>query len=130
MRPMMYSEERKSERIAGEVYRGYEYAVINRGWHPCCYIKIPEGHLFYKKDYDDIDLDVHGGLTFAGHNLDVAPGVADDGFWIGWDYAHWGDYVGFESYTVHIFPGKMWSVEELVADCKAAIDQIVEVCEE
>ncbi len=29
------------------------------------YVLIPPGHSFYNKDYDDIDADVHGGLTFA-----------------------------------------------------------------
>ena len=29
------------------------------------YVLIPESHPFYMKDYDSIDVYVHGGLTFS-----------------------------------------------------------------
>ena len=34
--------------------------------HRCGYIAIPKGHKLYGKDYDEIDISVHGGLTYAG----------------------------------------------------------------
>jgi hypothetical protein len=54
--------------------------------HLCGYIKVPNEHKFYKLDYDDIDIDVHGGITFNGSIED-----AENEFWIGFDCAHWGD---------------------------------------
>lgn len=59
------------------------------------YVIIPEGHPFYGKDYDDIDVNVHGGLTFSefGYKLDweeIKP--EDKRSWVvGFDTAHWGD---------------------------------------
>jgi len=63
---------------------------FNRGWGNG-YVLIPEGHEFYGKRYDDIDVDVHGGLTFAefipeGDDFGWRPG-----YWIGFDTAHTGD---------------------------------------
>jgi len=72
--------------------------------HLCGYVVLPEGHYAYEKDYDDIDVDVHGGLTYAN---------MEDGKWVvGFDCAHLGDYV----------PGSMfcrvdgeheWTVDEV-----------------
>jgi len=44
------------------------------------YAKVPEDHPWFGLDYDDIDVRVHGGLTFAS------------GGWIGFDTLHMGDY--------------------------------------
>lgn len=34
--------------------------------HLCGYLGVPKGHPWYELHYDDIQADVHGGLTFAG----------------------------------------------------------------
>jgi hypothetical protein len=68
----------------------------------CGYAGIYPLHPFHKKDYDAVDLDVHGGLTFSGacsHSDDEAqgichvpePGTSDDVWWFGFDCAHCGD---------------------------------------
>ena len=49
----------------------------------CGYCKIPENHSWFEKSYDDIDVDIHGGLTFAQKE--------EDGYWIGFDCSHYGD---------------------------------------
>lgn len=45
------------------------------------YVKIPTDHHWHGKDYDEIDVEVHGGLTYGG-------GAAG---WIGFDTLHSGD---------------------------------------
>ncbi len=40
-------------------------------------------------DYDDVNADVHGGLTFAEPDVDCGKG--DDAYWLGFDCAHGGD---------------------------------------
>jgi hypothetical protein len=57
--------------------------------HRCGYVRVPAGHPFHGKGYDDIDVNVHGGLTFA----EVEPCAHEDGtgYWIGFDFAHGGD---------------------------------------
>jgi len=39
----------------------------------CGYVGVSEGHKFFGKDYDDVDADVHGGLTFAKGCSDHSP---------------------------------------------------------
>jgi hypothetical protein len=53
----------------------------------CGYVGIPPGQPLYGSDYGDLDLDVHGGLTFAGPHAD-RPGL----WWLGFDCAHAGDH--------------------------------------
>jgi hypothetical protein len=108
------------------------------------YIKIPEGHPWNKlvdkvstfkigeheitvhNGYDDIPLDVHGGLTFSHRtNGEEWPQGFDAGAWIGWDYAHCGDYVPrIGSY------GERHSVESVEYEVKAAIDSMLEYQEQ
>lgn len=63
--------------------------------HWCGYVGVPSGHPLHGKGYDDIhstaEIDVHGGLTYAG---DHAPTKESDGtWWFGFDCAHSGDLV-------------------------------------
>ena len=54
------------------------------------YVRIPEGHPYYEKTYDDIDVRVHGGLTFGDH-IFGRDKYFSDGYWVGFDTAHYGD---------------------------------------
>lgn len=65
----------------------------------CGYVGVPNTHPVYKQHYDKVDVDVHGGLTFAGlcsHGEDESygichvpePGQPDDVWWLGFDCAH------------------------------------------
>ena len=58
--------------------------------HRCGYVAVPVGHKLYGVEYDDADVDVHGGLTFAGGNGKY-PVEAADLWWFGYDCAHLGD---------------------------------------
>lgn len=55
------------------------------------YVALPKGHPCYGKGYDDIDAEVHGGLTFAhkGDGNEWEKGY----WWIGFDCAHAWDLV-------------------------------------
>lgn len=48
------------------------------------YIEVPKGHCYYHKEYNDMNIDCHGGLTF---------GESSDRHWVGFDCAHSCDYV-------------------------------------
>lgn len=67
---------------------------IPHGWGNG-YVIIPPVHPAYGKDYDDIDVDVHGGLTFAmstDEGWDHFPEGTPKGHWcMGFDTAHSGD---------------------------------------
>lgn len=64
---------------------------IGGNW--CGYAAVPPGHPLHGKDYNDVDVDVHGGLTYAslcaGHICHVPkPGEPDDVWWFGFDCGH------------------------------------------
>jgi hypothetical protein len=65
----------------------------------CGYVAVPPGHPAHGKDYDDVNVDVHGGLTFAGACREDAPratavchvpkpGEPADVWWLGFDCGH------------------------------------------
>ncbi len=78
-----------------------------RGWGNG-YVRIPEGHPYYEKTYDDIPVDVHGGLTFSDHIFENGKHFSD-GYWVGFDTAHYGDdlqswpMVRVMDETIHLF---------------------------
>ncbi len=78
--------------------------LINRNHDGCwCgYVGVPEEHPWFGKGYDDVDADVHGGLTFADGCRETAdpgwgichlpaPGRSDSIWWLGFDCHHSGD---------------------------------------
>lgn len=103
-------------------YKDYIYYIINYGTHPCCYVYLSKGHKYFGKHYDDIDINCHGGLTFSYNQLhDIMP--SEKNYWIiGWDYAHYGDYVGL----CKELAGHKYTTEELIKDCQDVIDQLIQ----
>ncbi len=97
----------------GGTYKDYEYIIVmNHLGQRCGYVAIPPEHPYsqtleearefmgsthykhYKQyDYDKLDIDVHGGLTFMSpeHDLkDLLPASSKE-MWIGFDCGHYGD---------------------------------------
>jgi hypothetical protein len=106
----------------------------NRMGSLCGYVGVPPGHPWYEKRYDDVDADVHGGLTFAdgcshGEWSDsichtVPDGQPDDVWWLGFDCGHYLD----------ISPGLRWLPGEVYRDwayvtqeCKNLAEQAAKV---
>ena len=65
----------------------------------CGYVGLPEGHPLHGQGYDESDVDVHGGLTFAGPCMEGAredeqhichdpQGRPDNVWWLGFDCGH------------------------------------------
>lgn len=110
----------------------------------------PKSHRWYRYRYDDIDLHVHGGLTFGDKITKKEDGLYPQGFtpgfWVGWDYSHAGDEMYLpkdriieadeaiqnmyaEIMAIHNqYPDrpteKVWEWDEVVAECKKAIRQL------
>ena len=68
----------------------------------CGYVGVPAGHPAYGQDYDNVDVDCHGGLTFAAgcqetgdpaHGICHVPqeGRPAEVWWLGFDCAHFMD---------------------------------------
>jgi hypothetical protein len=83
------------------VYKGFSCMMIRNtlgNW--CGYVAVPSDHPSYKKDYDDVYVDVHGGLTYSDKCQENGvichvpePGMPDDVWWLGFDCGHSGDYL-------------------------------------
>lgn len=70
--------------------------VRNRFGALCGYVGVPVGHSAYGKDYDSVEVKVHGGLTYADKCREQichtpAAGEPDDVWWLGFDCAHYCD---------------------------------------
>lgn len=127
---MTYQKDRKIEMLYYDKYKNYNYYILSLGTHPTAYIAIPKGNKLYGQDYNDIyemgcDINVNGGLTYSRHEL---IGIDSEDWFIGWDYAHCGDYCGYEetmpeSIRTH---GKKWTTKEIIEECKNAINQIIQ----
>lgn len=70
---------------------------IKRGWGNG-YVVIPKGHPAHNINYDEIFVDVHGGLTFSNNvdslNKEDFPELTNEmaGCWVvGFDTSHFGD---------------------------------------
>ena len=67
------------------------YVRVNAWGALCGYIAIPQGHPWHGSGYDDIDVQVHGGLTYAQPRDTFGP-EAPVGSWVlGFDCCHAGD---------------------------------------
>ena len=79
---------------------GLDCLMVRNGWGAWCgYVGLPPGHPLHGVDYDVVDVDVHGGLTFAASCDDEAPedggichvpfpGRPVDVWWLGFDCGH------------------------------------------
>ncbi len=73
----------------------------NGNW--CGYVGLPKGHPDFGASYNDVEVEVHGGLTY-GEKCDGSrichvpePGESDDRWWLGFDCHHcWDIAPGFE----------------------------------
>ncbi len=78
--------------LAKGTHAGIEWIVTHNDiGHRCGYARIPKGHPWHGKQYDEIEVDVHGGLTFAEADVPCDKGGADNAYWVGFDCAHYGD---------------------------------------
>lgn len=83
---------RPNDVLAKGIHAGFEWMVIhNQMGYRCGYVKVPPAHPWHGKGYDEVDADVHGGLTFAAPDEACDKGGPDNGHWFGFDCAHAGD---------------------------------------
>lgn len=86
----------------------------------CGYVAVPPDHPAYQCDFDDLDIDVHGGLTFAGPCRGQIcrapkPGQPEDVWWLGFDCAHGGDVIpSSNEYHFPAFPGDTYKAVPFV----------------
>lgn len=87
--------------------------------HWCGYIFINSYHPWYGKHYDNIEVNCHGGLTYSQY---------DENMWkIGFDCAHWGDFVPTRNiFNTGINTG-IWRDRKYVEnECNELVEQAIE----
>ena len=115
LKPMVYRRG-ETELLGKGKYKNFKWGIVSYGTHPCAYVCIEPGHELFKKEYNDFNLDVHGGVTYSEFGLHD---IIDSDIWvIGWDYNHAGDY------SVSFPYGRKYTTEEIYNDVIAAIDDI------
>lgn len=108
--------------------------------HRCGYVGVPNTHPLYEKNYNGLDLRVHGGLTYSDSNLKNYPiEKSNQMLWFfGFDCAHTGDARDFELmseeykkvYSNQIFRsidgyGTVKTLEYCIIECESLALQLV-----
>lgn len=88
------------------------------GWG-CGYVGVDKDHPWYGQDYESIDADVHGGLTFGSKFSNVAFEVIsgeykEDLWFVGFDTAHFGD-------------GSNWPKDRVISETLSLMSQAKKV---
>ena len=107
-------------------YKGYQCAIISFKTDPalflfqnecpnkyyCGYVKVPFWHPAYKVNYNNLDIQCHGGLSYSDEKLIGVNGI---GWWIGFDCAHAEDTYNPKD------------INFVVKECKKISDQLMEM---
>lgn len=97
------------------VASGLECAVA-QGYSLCGYAKVPTGHPCENLDYDDVDVKVHGGLTFRCKAI-------GGGTWFGFDTGHADDWLQMPAIIGDI-PGRIWAVDDVAEETNRLAAQL------
>ena len=117
-------------------YKGYKCYVFRvaeaHTEHHCGYAVLPPGHPDHGKPYDDIDVNVHGGLTYAQPGDEHAeydyPGKPGS-YTIGFDCSHYRDATHPDGSFCGMpqdddLPNHYWTEEEVAAEVEQMVDQL------
>ena len=125
---MVYKTDRETRILFEDDYKGRHFVIVSYGTHPCAYVEVTDTKYAYL-GYDELEdkIRCHGGLTYAD-NLDHVLGENNRWF-IGWDYAHAGDYMGYDELFnfKSRFKDKKWTTEEIYEEVKSVIEQLEEL---
>lgn len=134
---MVYKPSRdidNAEILAAGSYFGVPYYVCSLGNHPVCYIEVSGVDGLYGESWNSeavhriCKVEPHGGFSWSDYDAPaLQPYLNDESKWfLGWDYAHCGDYSAFEE----LMPeecrrgGRKWTTAEMVAETKRVISGI------
>lgn len=104
---------------------GYEaIVVVQPQGHRCGYVKVPKDHPVDGRGCDEIDISVHGGLTYEK--------FTNDGTIFGFACAHYGDApdVSLMELKYRLVHDQLCSFEDIYAGCVIrSLDYCIEECE-
>ena len=127
MKQMQYSNDNKWEILHSGIYKGRYFCIVNvGGHHPCAYIEA-------KESFADIEntSPAHYGFTYANtlfhlkekvHELSELDIEHLDNFFLGWDFAHIGDYTPSRFLEDDLDNDKKWTTEEIFENVMQVIE--------
>ena len=127
MREMIYKPTGEIEILSSGTIYGYKYFIISMGTHPCRYVETQADRIRFIKINE---IDCHGGITWADKELPSIGATAANGIFIGWDYRHGFDYLGFmEDRPAGSFRtfNRKWTTAEILEDVKDVINQLINI---
>lgn len=115
--------------VKKETYKNHLYIIFSiEGRHPTAYVSVNESEKWFDMDYNKISAfwigcRPHGGFTFSGY-VSTEFEETEDTYWVGWDYAHFGDYLSYPLNSLNLITqgAKQWTIEEIESECKKVID--------
>lgn len=132
MKEIIYENKfRKPNTLFEGEYEGFSFLILSFGTHPCAYVELNPKSPYFGDGMDNIELPVNGGVTYSDFRNPLT-GESCKNYWIGWDYAHWGDYTGFyeadkqieKNINGKITPFKKWTTSQIYSEIKDAIEEI------
>ena len=102
--------------------------------HWCGYVGVTANHPYYGKYYGEIDIDVHGGLTYSDHcNGEIChkakEGEPDELYWLGFDCGHFDDLSPYQVAIPSLafrLDGHYWTLEEVEEECISLAKQLLD----
>lgn len=122
MEDEVYSDNINVQCLEHGTIDGFNYYIVSYSSHPCGYVEIPKEHPFFRMEYEEIECEhgihAYGGLTFGRDELLNLK----DSWFIGWDYAHYGDF--YQTDWSDDF-GTKHSLDEIREEVKNVICQLI-----
>src|SRR6266581_4725035 len=115
--------------LAEGTHAGHHWVIVHNGLgYRCGYVRVPKGHPWHGKGYDDIKAEVHGGLTFAEPDKPCDKPGDDDAYWVGFDCDHAGDEQDPSLPAKHRMPslgfdGTVKTQAYVEAECRSLCEQ-------
>lgn len=121
MKQMIYKEKRiEPEVLAEGDLKEHHYVILSLGTHPTAYVECKKT-LTQRQEYS---ISAHGGITYNGP---AYWNKEDNRNYIGWDYAHLGDYVGWTTMLPQLgdVHDKIWTTEEIYTNVEKVVADLV-----
>lgn len=103
----------------------------------CGYVGVTEGHPEFEVSYHEVDVRVHGGLTYSDFCRETddesygichvpEPGRPDKVWWLGFDCGHYNDLIpGMSNYLYPTGEPHYWTFDEVKAEVERLAAQLV-----
>lgn len=113
-------EPQEAKTVSDKHQEGIRVLVKSvRGSHFCVYLGVPSAHPAAGLPYDDVSINCHGGLTFAGEG--DGKFMPKGYYWYGYDYAHAGDKLERDMPDFGDRDEHRWTLDEVLQDAWGAV---------